>query len=481
MGHTIGGQETIEEWANDRCFKSQLDFARFLHELHPSKSIEGWRGAIQRWQKTTKQTFQTIERMEEDLTPSTTKIYYDKANDKYITVLASTKEFITIDGDTHRNMKKAYSKEGKNYNIKQMSQEFNFPTAWISDYIRSHDWTHNMDIFSNEEIQTRTLESLSKEIIESKRNKVLEDANKKLWRGINKDADRMRVLDVTMLNEFKDAISNKNMAFATPKLLKLGKSKPYAVVLSPTDLHYGKGGWVDEVGEEYNLKEARKRLLDRTNNLINRFPGRPEKIIIATGSDWFHVDNEEGTTTAGTPQDTAASPAQILIDGCKLAREHIDMLRQVTSVEVVFMRGNHDRHTSLALMLYLDAVYENCDDVTITVSPKLRQYITWGNNLLGFTHGDGVKGTDLPAIMATEERNAWGKHEHHVWFHGHLHHQKLLETSGVTIVQLPSLAGHDRYHYKKGFVLSRAGLSAHLLDKQLGLIGNLFAPVITHE
>lgn len=80
--------------------------------------------------------------------------------------------------------------------------------------------------------------------------------------------------------------------------------------------------------------------------------------------------------------------------------------------------------------------------------------------------------------MATEERSSWGEHEHHVWFHGHLHHQRLLETSGVIIIQLPSLAGHDRYHYRKGFVLARAGISAHLIDKELGLIGNLFAPVI---
>ena len=29
----------------------------------------------------------------------------------------------------------------------------------------------------------------------------------------------------------------------------------------------------------------------------------------------------------------------------------------------------------------------------------------------------------------------------------------------------------------KGYVLARAGISAHLLDKELGLIGNLFAPV----
>ena len=95
----------------------------------------------------------------------------------------------------------------------------------------------------------------------------------------------------------------------------------------------------------------------------------------------------------------AGSPAQILMQGCKLAREHIDMLRAVCPVEVVFMRGNHDRHSALALMMYLDAVYEDTDEVQVICDPKTRQYLNYGNNLLGFTHGDGVKGNDLPALM----------------------------------------------------------------------------------
>ena len=138
---------------------------------------------------------------------------------------------------------------------------------------------------------------------------------------------------------------------------------------------------------------------------------------------------------------------------------------------------NHDRHSSLALMIYLQAVYENSDRVTITDDLKLRQYTTYGNNLLGFTHGDGVRGVDLPSIMSHEARTDWGACEHHTWFHGHLHHIKQTEKAGCMVIQLPSLAGHDKWHYRKGFTLNRAGLMAHLVDKELGVIGNLFAPV----
>jgi hypothetical protein len=252
-------------------------------------------------------------------------------------------------------------------------------------------------------------------------------------------------------------------------------SLEYALVISPTDFHWGKYGWVDEVGETYNFDEARKRLMEKTQELICRLPSRPEKIILATGSDWFHVDNDAGTTTKGTPQDMCGSPAEILMTGCQMAREHIELLRQVAPVEVVFMPGNHDRMSAIALMMYLSAAYENTQDCKIIVSPSTRQYVRYGNNLMGFIHGDGAR--NLVELMSNEKRELWGECQHHTWFHGHLHHRQVVEKGGCLIVQLPSLAGHDRYHARQGYTTSVAGLSAHFIDKEKGLVGTLFAPV----
>lgn len=475
-----GGIATVEKYAKSHSFATEMEFARFLHDLNPSKSISAWRGSIQRWRKKDpNNTFRKLEVIDEsnlDSAVSNITIYYDKTSDIYISRL--TNELTAVKGEVHRQMKHAYSKDGKNLTLEEMSREFQVSPTWLIQYIKVNGWTHGMDIFTDAEIEDSPEDLLVNSLLESKRQLVIEKANKKYWKQIQKDAEIFNAMEEHWANEFKELLPKQVKATNRIKHIKKAKVKPYAVVLSPTDLHYGKGGWINEVGESYSLEEARSRLLTRTEDLIHRLSGKPEKIIVATGSDWFHVDNEVGQTTKGTQQDMSASPAQILMDGCKLAREHIDLLRQVCPVEVVFMRGNHDRHTSLALMMYLDAVYENTKDVSVIVSPKTRQYISWGNNLLGFTHGDGVKGVDLPAVMSTEQRKEWGKCEHHTWFHGHLHHRKLTETSGVVIVQLPSLAGADRWHYHKGYVMARPGLSAHLLDKQLGLIGNLFSPVV---
>jgi hypothetical protein len=45
---------------------------------------------------------------------------------------------------------------------------------------------------------------------------------------------------------------------------------------------------------------------------------------------------------------------------------------------------------------------------------------------------------------------------------------------------MPSLAGHDRYHARQGYTMSKAGLAAYMIDKQKGLICSLFAPVEGH-
>ena len=64
-------------------------------------------------------------------------------------------------------------------------------------------WTHGMDIYTDEEIQSRTIDDLVEESVNIKRNKILEKSAKKYWASIEKDADNYRLLQETWANEFK--------------------------------------------------------------------------------------------------------------------------------------------------------------------------------------------------------------------------------------------------------------------------------------
>ena len=463
--------------------KTRMAFARYLNSLYPDRSIKGWEMQILRYEQNDKivprnKPQVSLDPVEYDDWLLDQNYTYNHENDSYLTYLKSARGLVTVPGEIHRAMLSDYSgMVGDALTGREICNTYAFPYRWFGEYARTFGWTHGGDPFTDEEVGAHSEEELADMLIAKKRTAMIRNSERDEIKQLHTDAALYRDLEHTLLKDFRELITKPPKAAR----MKIDKAKnPYALIISPTDFHWGKGGWVDEVGEHYDFDEAKKRLFTKTQQLVSRLPGRPDQIILSTGSDWFHVDTDNMTTTKGTPQDTCGSPAQILMTGCSLAREHIELLRQVAPIRIAFMPGNHDRQSAFALMMYLSAVYENCDDVEVLVSPKTRQYLQYGNTLLGFTHGDKMRGKDLPPLMATEARAQWGQTDSHIWFHGHLHHQSLIERDGCTIVQLPSLAGHDRYHYRAGYTRNKAGLAAHIIDKKEGLIGSLFAPV-THE
>jgi hypothetical protein len=467
------GYDTISQYFDASL--SVLANARNLYAIDDTKSVKGWEMSIYRWKKGAHKKAQTKEpKIESELDSVNASYHFDVVNDIYYTYLSIADQMVSVAGDKHRSMKEAYSNMvGKPASMNEICRDFGIPRAWFDEYRRRHGWTHDMSPYTDEEIATTDVEQLVQDLVLRNKHSLHKKYERRKWKNIEESAERYDMFNTYVLNEFKQLVGEAKSN--VPKLNMIEDESEYSLVISPTDFHWGKYGWVDEVGETYHFDEARKRLMEKTEELICRLPSRPEQIILATGSDWFHVDTDAGTTTKGTPQDMCGSPAEILMTGCKLAREHIDLLRQVAPVKVVFMPGNHDRMSAIALMMYLSAVYEETEDCEVVVSPSTRQYVHYGNNLLGFIHGDGAK--NLEELMSCEQRELWGKCEHHAWFHGHLHHRKVLESKGCLIIQLPSLAGHDRYHARQGYTTSKAGLAAHLIDKQKGLIATYFAPV----
>lgn len=458
-----------EALANKDC--SMLKLARKLNNLHPHRSVKGWEMLMYRIKKDNEPVSDEPVNIDYTAAP----YYYAKETDTYVTYLQSAGQNVVVAGEQHRALKNAYSNmASKGATINEIAREFNFPRNWFDEYKKVHGWTHDMSPYTDEEVAETPVNELVDDLLLRRRRELHKSYEKRKWKEIEDAADKWFNIEET-LRVMIDGLQTNS--YEVPKLDLIESDKPFCVVMSPTDFHWGKHGWVDEVGETYNFAEARSRLFERTQEILSWLPARPEKFILATGSDWFHVDNDLGTTTRGTPQDMCGSPAEILITGCKLAREHIDLLRQIAPVEVVFMSGNHDRYSSFALMLYLSASFEQCDDVMVHVNPQIRHYTTYGNTLLGFNHGDSVNKNKLPILMSKERRAEWGLTENHIWFTGHRHHQVLHEMDGGLVIQLPSLAGHDRYHYRAGYTTAKAGLAAHLIDYELGLIQSMFSPV----
>ncbi|QDP54516.1 MAG: hypothetical protein Unbinned2514contig1000_8 [Prokaryotic dsDNA virus sp.] len=406
------------------------------------------------------------------------RYFYVKETDKYVTFLSRSNQPLVVPGETHRAMKQAYSNwDGDPASVNRICRDYSIPRQWFTEYKSVHGWTHDSEPFSDEEMVERSEADLVNDALQQRRRAVTKKFEAARWKKIKEQSDKWLRFEVEVLDILVAAIKSSAPEYTVPRLRLARPERSFAVVTSATDFHWGMRAWGAETGEAYNRAIAEQRLQEATEDLFTRLPGQPEEIILAVGSDWFHIDGDTHSTTKGTPQDTDGSPGEILITGCELARDHINLLRQVAKVKIVLMSGNHDRSNALALLLFLSAWFKDDPDVEVVHNFRPRVYVLYGSTLLGFHHGDKTPIAKLGTCMATEAREAWGVTKHKACFVGHLHHERIREVGGVKVHQMSSLAGTDRYHARAGYVDSVPGLSAYIVDKDKGVTAALFAPV----
>jgi len=278
----------------------------------------------------------------------------------------------------------------------------------------------------------------------------------------------------------------KEFKAAKPVCTKLPtqKSTGNLLEISIPDLHYGSLSWSGETGEDYDSEIAEKRFLDAVRDLLSK--GKIfgfDKILFPVGSDFFHVDNPENATTAGTRLDADTRWQRSFVRGCGVIRKAIEILRAHAPVEIVVISGNHDTTRAFYMGEVLAAVYSGCKDVAVNNSPKPRKYLRWGTVLLGFTHGDRVKIAALPNLMAGEAAEDWAKTTHREAHIGHLHHKQEhhfhagREQNGVRIRVLPSLCSTDAWHSQNGYVGAQKAAEAYLWNLIDGYVGHFsFSP-----
>lgn len=217
------------------------------------------------------------------------------------------------------------------------------------------------------------------------------------------------------------------------------------------DLHLGKLAWREETNEDYDLKiaaETYRTVLDKMLDEI-RYEG-VEKILLPFGNDFFHFDNEAQTTTKGTPQDTDTRMAKMFDCGVDLIIETIQKCLEIADVEFVYVKSNHDATIGYYANVVVDRLYRDNEQVILHTRPISRNYIEYGNCLIGYTHGDKEK-KNLLTLMQSEVPEMWGRTKYREWHIGHLHHLKVAEHNGFVVQVMPSISGSDRYHYDSGY------------------------------
>ncbi len=129
---------------------------------------------------------------------------YNGQTDTYVTFLKSAPKPITVPGDVHRAMQKAYSNwDGNPSTINEICRQFAFPRIWFIEYKSIHGWTHDKEPFTNEEIMSRSVDDLVEDALEQRRGVLFQKYEQEKWKQTKEDADKYRKLlqgDLTPFN-----------------------------------------------------------------------------------------------------------------------------------------------------------------------------------------------------------------------------------------------------------------------------------------
>ncbi len=195
------------------------------------------------------------------------------------------------------------------------------------------------------------------------------------------------------------------------------------------------------------------------------------------GNDILHTDTPKRLTTSGTPQDTDGMWHKNFLIAKSLHVKIIEMLMTVADVYVQYDPSNHDYMSGYFLADTISSWFSNSKHVTFNTSINHRKYFRYHNNLIGSTHGDGAKESDLPLLMAHETGLDWAECKHKYIYTHHIHHKKSKDYMGVTIESMRSPSGPDSWHHRNGYLHSPKGIDAfihHPTQGQIARISHIF-------
>lgn len=202
----------------------------------------------------------------------------------------------------------------------------------------------------------------------------------------------------------------------------------------------------------YDLRIAEAQLIECFRQLVWRTPPSRVGRVVNLG-DFYHAETNAQTTPGhGNKLDVDGRSYKVQKVGLRVLRSIIDIVKQRHEiVEFVALPGNHDPNMAFQIAAWLQALYEGDPRVVIDESIAAYNYREFGENLIATCHGDGAKENSLPLLLATRQREAWGRTKYHQFHAGHIHHTRKIEHSGCLTWYHNTLADKDAWHAFKGY------------------------------
>lgn len=269
-------------------------------------------------------------------------------------------------------------------------------------------------------------------------------------------------------NEIIESVKKHSPKY--PKIIYPKYKDAHLFVISPADVHLNKLCSAFETGDEYTIEIAVNRVKEGIVSLLSKVkPYNIDKILLIMGNDILHTDNAKSTTTSGTFQDTQIMWYDAFMIAKKLLIDIIETLLTVAPLQVQYNASNHDYMTGFLLAQTIEAWFSKTKDISFSVGMEHRKYFVYGKNLIGTTHGDGAKETDLALLMAHENKS-WNECKHKYFYIHHIHHKKSKDYMSVCVEALRSPSGTDSWHHRNGYAHAPKAIEGFLHHKEFGQV-----------
>lgn len=416
--------------------------------------------------------------------------YFNSSTGQYIFHLKSAPKPKVISEEDLRLMKERYSNwDGVDSTINEISRDFGIPRSWFIEIKSILGWTHDSDPFLDQEILDGDDEELIEEVLQKRKNNIYMKFERAKWDDIRKDAEKYNQIETTIYKPIMqkiNTIANTGMKVSfsdnLPKYDRTGKT----FLLAPFDIHVGKIDILETY--KYDYEKYYAIVLETFEALLYRLfdNGIPKRIICPMGNDFFHIDNAMYATTKGTNQagHFAGTYFDMLIWASKLGYEMMDMLADLCedyeiNLDIIHVSGNHDKILASMFSISLQEKYKDNHRVNVMVNQFDRKYISSGNNLFLFTHGEHIprsqskRELSLSKFLTREAKINFGidinRIDHYYSVTGHYHSLSINDRDGVVDIVCPSLSKTDIWHDENGYNMSEKKIAGFIFDDDTGI------------
>jgi len=297
-----------------------------------------------------------------------------------------------------------------------------------------------------------------------------EEGNVKIqWVKTKANSEQQEALFAEYVEALKEEIPRES-AVQPPEVVSERLLNCYTI----SDYHLGSLSWHEETrGDDWDTDIAEDMLVRWFQTAIQQAPDAKIGLLAQLG-DFLHFDGLTAVTpSSGHILDTDTRFQKIVRVAIRALRRIVRMLLEKHEiVHIIMAEGNHDLAASAWLRELLFALYE--DEPRITVDRSAFPYYAYehGKTSLFFHHGHKRKAETLPAVFAAQFRELYGRTEHAYAHVGHLHHDKLIESTLMTTEQHRTIAAPDAYGATGGW-LSGRGAKVITYDTQFGEVGRI--------